>query len=210
MKTSFNQGIGIFENIFSYDFCESLIKLTQKYAQLNQLYGRKKIEGGPIHKKDYGFDLDYENPEHQPFAKHITNQLLYKVLPIYSEEYVGFNQLEQIYIPRIKVQRTNPGEGYHVWHCEHANSLSSSRAAAYTIYLNTVDSGGETEFLEQHLRIPSLQGSVCIFPSSYTHLHRGNPPLFGEKYIVTGWLEFNMEEYDKDIIQNFLKNNNSH
>jgi hypothetical protein len=29
-----------------------------------------------------------------------------------------------------------------------------------------------------------------VFPSGYTHTHRGNPPLSGEKIILTGWLEF--------------------
>ena len=26
-----------------------------------------------------------------------------------------------------------------------------------------------------------------------THVHRGNPPLSGSKYIITGWLEFGSE-----------------
>ncbi len=40
----------------------------------------------------------------------------------------------------------------------------------------------------QALRVPPKKGSICLFPASFTHLHRGNPPLTGEKYIITGWL----------------------
>ena len=29
-----------------------------------------------------------------------------------------------------------------------------------------------------------------MWPSSYPHTHRGNPPLNQDKYIMTGWAEF--------------------
>jgi len=57
------------------------------------------------------------------------------------------------------------------------------------LYLNTVSEGGETEFLYLHRRIKPLQGRLLIFPASFTHTHRGNPPLSGDKYILTSWLE---------------------
>ena len=49
---------------------------------------------------------------------------------------------------------------------------------------------GETEFLYQKQRIKPVEGRVVIFPGSFTHLHRGNPPL-NIKYIATGWLATN-------------------
>ena len=29
--------------------------------------------------------------------------------------------------------------------------------------------------------------ALLIFPASFTHTHRGNPPLGGSKYIATSW-----------------------
>ena len=52
------------------------------------------------------------------------------------------------------------------------------------------DRGGETEFLYQHKRVSPKTGSLMICPSSFTHTHRGNPPLSGVKYIMNGWIEF--------------------
>ena len=32
-----------------------------------------------------------------------------------------------------------------------------------------------------------MEGDVLIFPSAYTHTHRGNPPMGNVKYLATSW-----------------------
>ena len=54
-------------------------------------------------------------------------------------------------------------------------------------YLNDDFEAGETEFLHQHLRVTPKEGSVLIFPAGFTHIHRGNPPIGGTKYLLTTW-----------------------
>jgi len=61
---------------------------------------------------------------------------------------------------------------------------------AFILYLNDVADGGETEFLYYPRRIKPKTGKLVLFPGGYTHTHRGNPPLLGTKYILTGWVEF--------------------
>ena len=55
------------------------------------------------------------------------------------------------------------------------------------VYLNDDFDGVETEFLYQQRREQAVAGDVLIFPASYTHTHRGNPPLGGNKYLATSW-----------------------
>jgi hypothetical protein len=88
---------------------------------------------------------------------------------------------------RQKLQKTGLGEGYHLWHFEQADYLSSDRVLAWTIYLNDVEEGGETEFLYQSKRIKPEKGKICIFPAQFNYTHRGNPPISNDKYIITGW-----------------------
>ena len=57
------------------------------------------------------------------------------------------------------------------------------------LFLNDVDEGGELEFLHQGIRIKPRKGDFVVWPAYFTHLHRGNPPLKDEKWIVTGWFE---------------------
>ena len=35
---------------------------------------------------------------------------------------------------------------------------------------------------------------MVIAPAGFTHSHRGNRPVSGDKYIVTSWLMFNRAE----------------
>lgn len=87
----------------------------------------------------------------------------------------------------VKIQKTVPGQGYHVWHWEQDSVHHGHRLLLVMLYLNDVEEGGETEFLYQGLRVKPKQGSIMICPGSFTHTHRGNPPLTGEKYVMNTW-----------------------
>ena len=63
----------------------------------------------------------------------------------------------------------------------------SRRQFVVQVYLNDDFDGGEREFLYQERREEAVAGDVLIFPASFTHTHRGNPPLGGTKYIATSW-----------------------
>ena len=87
-----------------------------------------------------------------------------------------------------------PTEGYHGWHSETNNIACASRTLVWSVYFNDVEEGGETEFLYQNRRELPRQGDVLIFPAGYTHTHRGNPPIGGDKYLITSWALIQDEE----------------
>jgi len=86
----------------------------------------------------------------------------------------------------VLLQQTNPKEGYHAFHAEDSTWNNQLRTLAWMVYLNDVDDGGETEYLYQQLKVKPKQGRVVIWPGSFTHIHRGNPPM-SEKFVATGW-----------------------
>lgn len=90
----------------------------------------------------------------------------------------------------FKIQKTEPGQGFHDWHFEASQRTTNDRLVVWTAYLNDTFEAGETEFLYQHYRYKPQTGDIVIFPASFTHTHRGNPPINGTKYIATGWLNF--------------------
>lgn len=114
------------------------------------------------------------------------NKALTKVLNHYTDHW-RFLRSQPLANPEVKYQKTSKGDGYHNWHWEQVYGLN--RILAWTAYLNDVDSGGETEFLYQSERIEAKAGRIALFGADYRHTHRGNPPLSGDKYIATGWIE---------------------
>ena len=90
--------------------------------------------------------------------------------------------------------------GYPYWHCElypkpnDAAGETLHRTLLWTLYLNDDFSAGETEFLHQQRKVTPRTGSLLIAPTAFTHTHRGNMPMGGNKYIATSWILFQRAE----------------
>lgn len=110
----------------------------------------------------------------------------------YNQKYdVTSRSVYELISPGWKFQRSEDGGGFHRWHSEQGSgSQSNSRFAVWMIYLNTVETGGKTEFKFQDLQVTPEAGTLLIWPAAYTHVHRANPDLVGRKYIATGWFNF--------------------
>ena len=76
--------------------------------------------------------------------------------------------------------------------CERTNPCGDvgRRLLVFMTYLNDVEDGGETEFLYQNLKVKPEKGKTLIWPSEWTHTHRGLTSKSESKFIVTGWFEF--------------------
>ena len=111
--------------------------------------------------------------------------VLIKCLREYKEEY---SYTFRLVSDAWKIHSVKPGGGYHIWHHETTGSLPY-RVMAWMIVLQAPEDGGETEFLFQSKRYAPEVGNVLIWPGGFTHKHRGNPPLKGEKIYATGWFE---------------------
>jgi hypothetical protein len=189
------QFIGIYENAFSKEYCEKVIQYFEDMQEKGFVKNRKQLENVEKTYKDdiacFGHDIDQLNFGNSGTCFKEFNNIFWN---IYKEKYSpNFSALAESGKHNnysFKVQKTGIGCGYHMWHYEAANREVCHRLLTWTLYLNDVEEGGETEFLYQHLRVKPKQGTLVIFPASFTHTHRGNPPLSNEKYIVTGWTEF--------------------
>lgn len=180
----------------SREFCRGIIDYFEWCENNNRTF--KRTEATKLSKDDTSTILNPNNFWEINFsAEHLSgyieefNRAFWdECYPAYVRDIDILNTIGSHTIFTYKVQKTIPSGGYHVWHCEHSR-MQSNRLGTYILYLNDVVSGGETEFLYQQKRIPPSEGTLVIFPAGYTHTHRGNPPLRGIKYIMTGWLEYN-------------------
>ncbi len=95
----------------------------------------------------------------------------------------------------INLQWYAAGEGgYPYWHCElfprDPSAETLHRHLLWTLYLNDEFEQGETEFLFQQRKAKPRTGSLLIAPTAFTHTHRGNRPIGGDKFIATSWILF--------------------
>ena len=101
-------------------------------------------------------------------------------------------------------KKYNKNEGHFNWHCDKGppNDLRQfNRACVCMFYLNDVDEGGETEFYSQNISIKPKKGTLVIFPSYFTHLHRGKKPISNDKYICNFWFLHEHDELSKRLEQ---------
>ena len=185
--------IGVFENALTKEYCQTVIDQYNKVQTIN----RSDHENVTPLKKDTQMyflraETDKTVMDSNAFILAGFTEQLSKCFNEYKKQYPILIDGVQKYDLNndIKIQKTLPGQGYHIWHCEADSLISSRRMLFVFMYLNTCDEGGETEFLYQHKRIKPKAGTIVISPAAWTHTHRGNPPLSGEKYMINGWLEF--------------------
>ena len=189
MEDNFN-GIEEYRNVFPIDYCKQLIETFEQRASMQLTEHQTGFKN-----QDERIFMDMSNHNNMFHVDADLCKFFYQtVMTTYEEKYrKKYDSLGAVvqHSPKgMSIQKTRPHQGYHAWHCENADLCTSSRLMAYTLYLNTVEEGGETEFLYQGVKIKPEPGKLAIFPAYYTHPHRGNPIYKGIKYIVSGWYTF--------------------
>ena len=171
--------IRVYNDVLDERIFNALTQLidNQQYAQWSHRSDK--------HRKDRQYALEPFWPE---LAEEINSYLIGKCLGRYFDDFPYLKDQEADWMSGTTIlQKTEPCEGYHSFHAENVAWSNRFRALAWMIYLNDVEEGGETEFLYQKKRFKPTKNTALIWPGSWTHLHRGNPPISGSKYILTGW-----------------------
>ena len=122
---------------------------------------------------------------------HMYLQEVMKAVHTYVETYklndLGFSVTLR---EAFNIQHYAPNEGFLGWHCERSQTQTNQRALVFMTYLNDVTDGGETEYYFQKLKVKPVKGKMVVWPTDFTHLHRGITSPTQEKYIATGWYNF--------------------
>tara|TARA_R100001086_G_C11810587_1_gene251419 strand:- start:107 stop:703 length:597 start_codon:yes stop_codon:yes gene_type:complete len=186
-----NNFVGIYDNYISEEDCKKAIKLFDEHEKFQMVFDRQQTDKTlKIKKQDKAMFAQESNME--VWLGDLEN--LMDNFNTAFDHYVTETSARELYddkffYTKIKIQKTLPTQGYHIWHIEHGKGFfMEPRAFVYTIYLNDVEAGGETEFLHQSVRVKPVTGRIVIWPAGFPYVHRGNPPLSGEKYILTSWM----------------------
>ena len=196
------------KNALSDSLCRSFIETFETDTE-NQTKGSVNVRG--VVKNDYpgkqSTDISFIPTDlKRPRWKFLLTELI-NVLELgkadYSQQfYRGIEKLDPLEIHHtFNIQRYLPGEGYSDYHCERAGLTTGNRMGVWMIYLNDVHDRGWTEFYYQQHYEKAEAGKLCIWPTDFTHLHRGIVSHTETKYIITGWFSW-IEEPPKPSDKN--------
>tara|TARA_B110000285_G_C15139957_1_gene630047 strand:- start:415 stop:996 length:582 start_codon:yes stop_codon:yes gene_type:complete len=193
MEIKIDNFIGVFENAFNDQFCNEVTEFYNNMEKVGFTHSESGINNtGKLSKDSDSLSLTNIKtikPSGE-IHKFFLDTFWDSIYPEYKKKYGILDTTDRHQIYETKIQKTLVGGGFHDWHYEASGKPENNRLLNFQLYLNTVDEGGETEFLYLQRREKAVQGKLLIYPSSMTHTHRGNTPLSNDKYILNGWIEF--------------------
>jgi|TARA_R110000822_G_scaffold310392_1_gene443012 hypothetical protein len=172
--------------------CDDLIDLHNNNPDLYQgmmtLGDKQLVDKKTKDSIDLDADDDPTNPVYVKYCKEVQ-----KVLECYMRRYTYSNRMQVFKLGNVVTQKYPKNGAYHKWHTERVGLGSGDRHLVYMTYLNDINDDGETEFFYQKLKVKPRKGLTLIWPTDWTHMHRGIPSSTEVKYISTGWYKFTGE-----------------
>ncbi len=90
---------------------------------------------------------------------------------------------------RIKHYSTGNNDQFAA-HVDVGGIDSMKRFLAFFWYLNDVEEGGETEFLNFNLTNKPKKGTLFMFPPLWLYPHKGHPVVSNEKFLLSSYLHY--------------------
>lgn len=169
------------------DICDALI---QYHSDNNEYKAEGKVGDGTQIIKDVKESVDvtfYNNSNDSAIINYFTQ--LQQGYDSYAQKF-NLQFLKLGLENGSAIQYYPPGGGFKQWHWERSQNSTSKRQLVYMTYLNDVTDDGGTEWFYQNFKLEASKGLSVIWPSDFTHAHRGIVSTTQEKWIVTGWFSY--------------------
>ena len=179
--------------------CDNLIDFfdNSSYSNSRKRLGTTSDGVSPTQKQSTDLSIspqEFGEPGLDSIADYI--QQLFGCVDKYVEKYQWSNASKAQFgiLERINIQFYKPGEAFHGWHFERGSSdfPACGRHLVWMTYLNDVNDGGGTEFFHQEKITTARKGKTVIWPADWTYTHRGVVSNTEHKYIITGWLNYEL------------------
>ena len=163
--------VSVKDNILSKKDCDNIIKTCDKNLSPS---------------------LDYQGYEYYDIKKmklwkFLVNKTIL-VINDYLKEHPELNlTTDPFALTNIRFKKFSKGKSFNNWHSEHCFDYPN-RILNIMYYLTDHDCG--TKFYDGEV-VLSKKGRAIIFPSYFTHTHKGQVCPEGKvRYILTGYFEF--------------------
>ena len=152
--------------------CNKIIKM---YAPL-----KFRVLGDHSGYEDWGVNITSEK------LKFLFKKLEKATLK-YRKKFPEVNYLSKITLRECRIKLFRPGKHFANWHADH-DPEAPTRILGLMIYLSDHQCG--TQFFNGDV-VRSKQGRLIIWPSSFTHTHRGQKcPENKNRYLFSGYYTY--------------------
>ena len=170
----------ILGNVLSDEECDTLMSLSKDKLNRSKIGAAREVNEMRTSSSMY-----FEENENDIITK--VERRLSSIMNIPTEHGEG-----------IQILKYTPGQEYKA-HYDYFSSSSkaaqNNRISTMVIYLNDVESGGETYFPKLNLSVSPKKGTAVYFEYFYSDqqineqtLHGGAPVIAGEKWVATQWM----------------------
>ena len=160
--------------------CNKLIKFFKKFPM-------KYYEQGNY----YGVLFEKKSPELNSDKISFMVPKLKKALEDYYVKYPELVYVDPFYLSEIRFKHWKGKQYFSSWHSEHSYNCPH-RILNCMIYLSTHNCG--TKFLDGSV-VKSEKGRLILFPSYFTHTHKGMPcPDKKDRYMFGSYFNFKKQE----------------
>lgn len=190
----YNSYIYLEENVLSEKICNSIIKRFENDPE-------KDFTSNDVHKfvvgtdisKTLGIIIDQYNDDWLDIFDILNQSVNTHIKKYFKKTNFKSGLYKNIYFPYCNIQKILKG-GFYKPHVDvdtyiKRNKTNTKRIVTCIWYLNDVNDGGETHFLQTGLKVKPKTGRIVFFPSRPPFVHEGLPPVSNTKYIISCWLE---------------------
>ena len=205
--------IKVYDHALSKKECDIIMQTFEtELSKGSRIYKSEtnNKDWGTAVKKAYNLSLSFKEVGDRLYNEIILNGLYKNInqfcnlYPFLNEEATDSWSVNTGY----NIQKYEDGDGFYTVHCENGRR-TPYRVLAWMIYLNDAKSG--TEFPHYNKTVKAKTGRLVLWPSQWTHIHKGVTPNVGIKYIATGWygyvppdVVFDNDLFSADTYQNFI------
>ena len=185
VMVNLNYFIQIYENTLEENICDFLISLFDQFPEKQE---RIENERKPNFTQ---FNLT-ENCKISEEVSQIHNHLIRKTFEYRDKYYEIIDKRvfpEEHAFEQFRIKKYhNDGNDEFDTHVDVNDYASSRRFLSFMWYLNDVEEGGETRFVD--MMIQPKKGSLLVFPPLWMFPHAGLQPVSKSKYILSTYLHY--------------------
>jgi hypothetical protein len=184
------------KELISPDLCRTFIELYDNDTRKHPGYtaspvGDKQLQADV----KVSTDLDVETDGIWTAAFAALHSAVTRVILSIAAQFPSL-QVAPLRCTGYKIQHYKKDEGHFKWHFDALGPGGWDRQLAVIVYLNSLAEGGETSFHRQKLKVTPVAGDALFFPTFWTHLHCGEIPRSGDKYVISSFIRFAIADTD--------------